>query len=418
MGLLLAGCSGSDTNRQAGEANAESTPPAPSADHERTAGMSLLKEKQYGEAVEHLTRALELSRTKDEFVEATSREAEVYDARGRAYLKMGFPDTAAADFNAAVELSPRFVDAVQHRARAYLELGDTYKAVRDATDAIRLKPHNAEAYHIRGLAYNDRLQYDRAVVDLEQATKENPDLRDEVRALIGQAYYRWSQQLAEDGAASEAAEKLAKARDLNPEYVQEQAVAEADQQPPATSVQRTAAKPVIDEAEKLFQQGRAHQLSGRYDQALIEFTHAIALRSDFDQAYLRRGETLLDMGFPDTALEDLRHAAKHDGGSAEAFRLQARAFLALNNPNRAELSATDALHEDPSDAAAYALRGEAYLQIENWSRAIADFDEAIRRDPALKDRLQPLLDEARQGPERRRQQEARQQAARDAIARP
>ena len=100
----------------------------------------------------------------------------------------------------------------------------------------------------------------------------------------------------------------------------------------------------------------------------------------------------------------------HGKLSPQAFRLQAQAFLALGNAYRAELAATDALHADPTDAAAYAIRGEAYLKIENWTRAIADLDEAIRRDSRLKERLQPLLDQARQAPQRERQREERRRA--------
>jgi tetratricopeptide (TPR) repeat protein len=141
------------------------------------------------------------------------------------------------------------------------------------------------------------------------------------------------------------------------------------------------------------------QQRGENDQAIIEFTESITLDRDQTAAYLRRGETLLAMGFPDTALEDFQSAEARGGPTAEIHRLQARTYLALESPHRAAMSATDALHDNPTDAAMYALRGEAYLQMENWDRAIADLEEAIRRDPKLKEPLTPSLAAAQKGRE-------------------
>jgi tetratricopeptide (TPR) repeat protein len=409
----VVGCSRQEPATTNAQANGGSQ--AASAETEISTGKRLLAEGKYEQAVEHLTTALKESGVRpNQLADTNQHAADVYYNRGLAYLKMGFPDTAVEDFAAAIDLAPLFADAIEARAQAYIALGDTYKSLRDATQAIRLKPHNAAAYHTRGIVYTRRAQYDRAVADLEQAIKENPQLADQIRPQLGEAYYRWSRQLTDDGDITAATAKLAKARDLNPQFVEQQAAAEAERTATPTvmgttsAVQQTVAKPVVDEAQKPFEDGRANQTAKKYDQALMDYTRAIALRSQFYEAYLRRGETLLALGFPDTALEDFNMAARGKT-AAEAHRMQAKAYLALGNPQRAELAATDALHADPTSAAAYALRGEAYLKIENWTRAVADLDEAIRRDPSLKERLQPLLEEARLAPQRERQRELERQ---------
>jgi tetratricopeptide (TPR) repeat protein len=355
-------------------------------------GRELLKQGQYEAAVDHFTRALDEARRHDLLAEANAREAQVYFDRGLAYLKMGFPDTALEDFNAAIDRFPEYAEAFQERARAFVELGDVYKSLRDSTQAIRLKPRSAEAYRLRGDVYMRRAQYDRAVADLQQAIKQEPALAAQAGLRVGEAYYKWSQELSEAGDEAGAADKLAKARELNPALVEQATVAAAEVQP--ASVEQTVAKPILDDARKQFEQGLEHQRAKRYDQAIIEYTQAIALRPDFDDAYLRRGETLLLMGFPDTAVEDLKRASHREGRPAEADRLLAKAYLQLENFNRAAMAATDALHADPSDAPTYALRGEAYLKLENWTRAIADLEEAVRRDPALADTLKASLDAA------------------------
>ncbi len=354
-------------------------------------GKQLVQEGKYDEAIDAFTSALEEARKSSLLARANEDEAEVYFQRGLAYLRSGFPDTALEDFDDAINLMPNDGAMYQQRSRAYLELGDSYNALNDATQAIRLKPDNAPAYHLRGEVYLLRQRPDRAVADLEEALNREPSLAPDVQPQLAQAYARWSDELRGAGDEAAAAEKLAKARQLDPSVTETAAIDQAE----APVVQQTVAKPVVDESYQKYQSGRENQLAEAYDQAIIDYTEAIALRPAFDEAYLRRGETLLALGFPDSALEDLRRAANRGAASAEVHRLQARAHMALKNPNRAAMSATEALHADPTHAETYALRGEAYLQLENWDRAVADLEEAIRRAPALRSTLETKLSEAR-----------------------
>ena len=388
--LFLLGCADADQTNKAAD-----NPPVPApqinqaaaaAPAEVAAGKQALQAGDYEKAVDRFTRAIVASE-KTETPSANAEAAQVYYDRGVAYLKMGFPDTAAQDFTTAINLAPHDGAAFEQRARANVALGDSYKSLRDATQAIRLTPNNAAAYHIRGVVYLNRGEFDRAAADLQQAIDQNPALLDEVRPQLVEALAGWAKQLADDGDDATAAKKLAKARELDPTFVAEDEVIVVEK----PAVEQTVAKPVLDEAEKSFMFGRDHQVAGQYDQAIIEYTKAIALRPSFHDAYLRRGETLLALGFPDTALEDLKRAVNRGAESAEPYRLQAQAHMAMKNPHRAALSATEALHADPTDAATYALRGEAYSQLENWDRAVADLKEAIRRDSKLREALQDNL---------------------------
>ncbi|HEX6962214.1 MAG TPA: tetratricopeptide repeat protein [Lacipirellula sp.] len=400
--LACLGCADADEDDDRVEGVA-AAPIAPRATVEAPAkveaGKRLLDEGNYDEAIEAFTDALKKARENRVIVNVNEDEANVYFSRGLAYLKAGFPDTAIEDFSDAIDLLPNNGAMREQRARAYLEVGDTYKALDDATQAIRLTPDNAGAYQVRGEVYMRRDQPDRAVADWEQAIQQDASLAATLEPRLAEAYAQWGSQLAVDGDAEGAEAKFARARELNPGVAETEVVATVAVEEPAGAsepIEQTVAKPVIDDrALQKFDSGREHQLAGRNDQAIIDYTEAIALQSDYEEAYLRRGETLLAMGFPDSALEDLRRAENRGAESAETHRLQARAHMALKNPNRAAMSATDALHADPTDAATYALRGEAYLQLEQWDRGIADLEEAIRREPGLRARLEPKLIAAR-----------------------
>jgi tetratricopeptide (TPR) repeat protein len=394
--LFILGCSDADQTNKAVENPATPAPQisqaAAAAPAEVAAGKQALEAGDYETAVDRFTRAIVASE-KTETPDANADAARVYYDRGVAYLKMGFPDTAAQDFSTAINLAPHDGAAFEQRARANVALGDAYKSLRDATQAIRLTPNNAGAYHIRGVVYLNRGEFDRAAADLQQAIDQNPALLDEVRPQLVKALAEWAEQLADDGDSATAAEKLARARELDPTFVAEDAVIVVEK----PAVEQTVAKPVLDEAEKSYLLAREYQAEQAYDQAIIEYTKAVALRPGFHDAYLRRGETLLALGFPDTALEDLKRAVNRGAESAEPYRLQAQAHMAMKNPHRAALSATDALHADPTDASTYALRGEAYSQLENWDRAVADLREAIRRDAKLRESLEDDLEKALKG---------------------
>jgi tetratricopeptide (TPR) repeat protein len=394
--VWLLGCGEPAQERQAPGQAAAGIPMGASAMAQQhlAAARRLAEQRQYEQAIKEFTAALDAMRTTTEAVLQSAPDADVLLERGIAYLKLGFPDTAAADFTEVLRVRPRHAVAYGMRGECHLLLGDLYNAVRDCTEAIRWQPDNAAAYRFRGQAYLNRGQYTRAVADLEQALALAPALRGDAAPLLAKAYARWSEQLESSGERAEADANLAKARQFDPQVAAaESEIADADAS--AGPVERTVAKPVVDdEAQELYEAGEALRQEGRDDEALTKFTLAIELQPDFADAYLRRGETLLANNFPDTAVKDFEQAIFFSGGSAEAYRLQAWAFIALDDDHRAELAATKALHADPSDALSYAVRGEAYVAQGNWRRGIVDLDEAVRRDPMLVDDVAPALERA------------------------
>jgi len=327
----------------------------------------------------------------------SAQDADILYQRGLAWLALGFPDTAAVDFSEVLRRDRDNAKALAKRGQAYLAQGDLYRATRDCTDAVRLEPDNAVAYRDRGSAYLGRGQFQRAIVDLEYAVHLDPTLEPQARPSLAKAYLQWSDQLALDGDDAAAVAKRAQARTLDPSIpaaaADESSVAAT--QSPAAAVTRTAAKPVLDEAFEHYRRARDLQSRRLFDEAIMEFTEAIAIDRQYADAYVRRAEALIAAGFPNSALKDLSVALRLDDHSVDACRLQARAFEALESYYRVVQSATEALHLDPGDASMYALRGRAYLEIKEPQLALADLEEAMRRSPELATELQPLLESAR-----------------------
>jgi tetratricopeptide (TPR) repeat protein len=64
--------------------------------------------------------------------------------------------------------------AYDNRGIAYANKGDFDRAIVDFNEAIRLDPHNAAAYSNRGNAYNDKGDHERAIPDLDEAIRLDP----------------------------------------------------------------------------------------------------------------------------------------------------------------------------------------------------------------------------------------------------
>src|SRR5690606_19778924 len=64
--------------------------------------------------------------------------------------------------------------------------------------------------------------------------------------------------------------------------------------------------------------GMFHQSQGRAEQAIQDFTQAITLKSDYLQAYLNRGFTLLQSGDAQAAIGDLTTVLDREPGNASA----------------------------------------------------------------------------------------------------
>lgn len=147
---------------------------------------------EYDEAAQVYTDMLKLK-----------KDPEVYFRRGTVYLKLGEPEKAAADFDAAVADSRDY--------DMYLRIWESYqKADQDMEGeayldrALEIKPKEAQDYSSRGRVYYEMKDYDSAREELTRAIQEGDD---EAVLILGKVY------LAMEDAAS--------ARGMYQEYLQD-----------------------------------------------------------------------------------------------------------------------------------------------------------------------------------------------------
>ncbi len=136
-----------------------------------------------------------------------------------------------------------------------------------------------------------------------------------------------------------------------------------------------------DNAEMVYLYGRA--ALGQHDKvnAVAMFTKAILLNEEFADAYLKRGEVLLEMGDVEGAAEDADWLMKMTEGVDDVLLLKARVQMAQNDDAAAIEVLDKAIEGNPFLTDAYRYRGAARLKLGDKEGAAADAQKVLELNP-------------------------------------
>jgi tetratricopeptide (TPR) repeat protein len=141
------------------------------------------------------------------------------------------------------------------------------------------------------------------------------------------------------------------------------------------------------EAEYHFSQGAALQAAGRQEEAISEFTKAIALMPDRPEFFIQRGQAKLNAGQLAEAMADADKAGTLDRTGPHALALKGLVYVRMGQPKKAITSFTDAIQLATSAGHTdclgriYMSRGSALADQGDFDEAMADVDAAIKYDP-------------------------------------
>jgi tetratricopeptide (TPR) repeat protein len=239
----------------------------------------------YGQAIADYDQAIELS----------PKDANAYVRRGEAYLGKGDHNRAIADFEEAIRLYPKNAKAYNDRGFVYWRQHDLDRAITDYDQAITLNPKSEAFYSNRGAAYNDKGDYDLAIADLDQAIQLNPN--------FANGYSHRGYAYGGKGEYARAMADLNKALALNPKY-----------------------------SRGYSNRAAIHELHGDLDQAIADADEAIRLDPKDALAYSWRGKAHFDKKQYALAMIDLEQALRLDPLLSEASQNHERAKAALATP--------------------------------------------------------------------------------------
>ena len=141
-----------------------------------------------GEAQLQLGLFPEALETFDEALALEPEQADLYNARAKAYANLGEYQAAIADYDRAVSLDPELAEAYVNRGAAYADLQQFQRAAQDASSAIEQSPDYAEAYSLRAMALAVLDRNQESLADVERAVQlgaERTTLEARIQQLNG-----------------------------------------------------------------------------------------------------------------------------------------------------------------------------------------------------------------------------------------
>jgi len=193
-------------------------------------------------------------------------------------------ELAIASFGKAIRLAPgtdTAINAYDYMARAQLSQGDTDAAIASYQKALRIDPKRDDLHAQLGKIFTTEERYTDAVAEFELAVKNNPDAAN--RYSLGQG-------LMAIGRLDEAKAQFELVRQQSPKD-------------PFGS----------------FGLGQIYAKQARYDFAIDAFKSAIALKSDYWDAYAEMGYALADSGETTSAQDVADSLAVNDEPLATAL---------------------------------------------------------------------------------------------------
>ncbi|HCO94120.1 MAG TPA: hypothetical protein DIU00_09245 [Phycisphaerales bacterium] len=135
-------------------------------------GMALLHQRQFDEAIKHLSEAL---RRMPNGLDKQYNPVNMHFNFGLALTFAGRSEEAIIHFAEVVRLDPNNVDARYNLGQAMIRQGKPEDAIEHLQVVVRLKPDNADAHFALGVGLAGGGQHDEAIKHWSQAIQLKPD---------------------------------------------------------------------------------------------------------------------------------------------------------------------------------------------------------------------------------------------------
>jgi tetratricopeptide (TPR) repeat protein len=134
-------------------------------------------------------------------------------------------------------------------------------------------------------------------------------------------------------------------------------------------------------AQESFDSGVRLFKIARYDQAILSFDRATALKRDLVDGYLMRGRAYVAMAKTENAVQDFTRVIEMRPSDRHAFVERGFAYMEMKDHQSALADANRALTVDAKFAPAYNLRGQVVRAMGDPAKAVEDFTRAVALDP-------------------------------------
>ncbi|HEY9784837.1 MAG TPA: tetratricopeptide repeat protein [Candidatus Obscuribacterales bacterium] len=263
-------------------------------------GGALTRKKRYEEAIDCLTRAIELD----------PKNAYAYVMRGRAHYHGADSnlDAALKDLKKAVALDPHVRDGQFYLGVAYSTQSMTGKALDCLNKAIKLDPDNANIYFFRSGVYSALKQHKKSIDDMSSYIRLKP--RDSVGFLGRAAAYEQVGQYQKAIEDYTSALKI-KADDLRAYSLRAALYVKLRKLPLAIADYSKVLEHNSMDEDVLMKRADAYFAMHQYEKALKDYSDVIDMFPEHSSAaYEGRSMIYKIMGKADLAAKDMKKAAE------------------------------------------------------------------------------------------------------------
>ncbi len=130
--------------------------------------------------------------------------------------------------------------------------------------------------------------------------------------------------------------------------------------------------PVTSQVEGYFNNGNTAAKDGNYVVAVREYTKAISIYPNFQEAYNNRGNAFAKLRDIDSAIKDYYKAIELNPGDASAYNNLGNAFIEKDDLAKAAEFLTKAIETKPDYAKAFSSRAIIYFVKGDFSKAWMD----------------------------------------------
>ena len=331
-------------------------------------------ENQWAEAIEYLTRAIDLA---PQALNARLRRSLVYLAQNKHAL-------ALADCDYVLELVPDHAEALGIRGRILQGDAQHQEAIAACSRSIELGFEHPLVYLARAIAYACTDETSKAVEDCDSALALDPN-------NIWAIQFR-GQLLLQSGDLDAAMELFNRARELAPDWTEPRehlALVHRMKENPQLAVDEQTAliEQHPEQASHYVNRAFAYTQMQAYGEAAADYDRAIELEPENERLYFVRGVFRMQCQERQLALDDFDRVLSITGGDDQARAYRATLLLQLHRYQEAIDEFAQLISKYPDHPHAYSGRAIAFAAFGNTERAEADTERLNEMAPEVVDEV-------------------------------
>jgi tetratricopeptide (TPR) repeat protein len=286
-------------------------------------------------------------------------------------------DEAIEYFRQAIARDRRDTSAYWISARLWLHFGDADRAIVNVDQAIRQEPDQARFYVTRSLARLMKHEIDPAIADCDRAIQIDPQAKGthviRASAWLARGDSEKCRADLDSALAIDSINPTGKAAPVSYQLSGQG----ADESQKAAQNGPTATEPAPKSASELVLGGKAHMARQEYDEAVADFTEATRLDPVHAPAYAARAEAWARKHYRERELADIAQAIKLEPKNTSYRVTKAQSHSAQGRHDEAIAEFNVALGLEPENPALWVARGNEWRRDLKLELAIADYTHAI-----------------------------------------